>query len=116
AVIELHEENGNQKLLEDTYNKCKENASNPQAPNFVKEIYEAFTPEQISKKIGEMLKTEFINAEVEIIYQTVEDLHKACPEHQGDWYFTGNFPTLGGNRVANRSFINYYEGSDARAY
>ena len=116
AVIELHEENGNKKLLEDTYNRCKENASNPEAPNFVKEIYEAFTPEQISKKIGEMLKTEHINAEVEIIYQTVEDLHKACPEHAGDWYFTGNFPTLGGNRVANRSFINYCEGSDARAY
>jgi len=116
AAIALHNDNGTEKLLQDIYLKCKENAGNKEAPNFVKEIYAGFTDDQISKKIGELLKSESINAEVQIIYQTVENLHKASPDHKGDWYFTGNYPTPGGNKVSNRSFINYMENRDERAY
>ncbi len=116
AAIALHQDNGTEKILQDVYLKCKENAENKEAPNFVKEIYARFTDDQISKKIGELLKSESVNAEVQIIYQTVENLHKASPEHKGDWYFTGNYPTPGGNKVSNRSFINYMENRDERAY
>ena len=84
--------------------------------NFVKEIYDPFTAEEISDKISELLSDESIKAEVKIIFQPVENLHKACPEHLGDWYFTGNYPTVGGNRVVNRAFINFYEGNNERAY
>jgi len=82
----------------------------------VKEIYEPFTTELISRKIAELLRPEGINAEVEIIYQSIEGLHNACPNHKGDWYFTGNYPTSGGNKVVNKSFINYMEGKNVRAY
>jgi amidophosphoribosyltransferase len=116
AAIELHKDNKNEALLQEVYAQCKANADNPDAPNFAKAIYDAFTPEQISDKIAEMLTTEHINAKIEIIFQTVEGLHQACPEHSGDWYFTGNFPTAGGNRVANRSFINFIEDNNERAY
>ena len=116
AAIALHNDNCTEKLLQDIYLKCKENAGNKEAPNFVKEIYAGFTDDQISKKIGELLKSESVNADVQIIYQTVENLHKASPDHKGDWYFTGNYPTPGGNKVANRSFINYMENRDERAY
>ena len=87
-----------------------------QIQNFVKEIYEPFTYDEISKKISELLTPDETKAEVEIIYQTVENLHKACPNHTGDWYFTGNYPTPGGNKVVNSAFINYIEGKSARAY
>ena len=82
----------------------------------VKEIYKPFSPEEISGKISSMLRSEDINAGIEIVFQSVEGLHTACPMHTGDWYFTGNYPTPGGNKVANRSFINYIEGRDSRAY
>jgi amidophosphoribosyltransferase len=84
--------------------------------NYVKEIYAPFSDEQISDKIAEMLTTSEINAEVKIVYQTIEGLHEACPNHKGDWYFTGDYPTPGGNKVVNQSFINFIEGSNARAY
>ena len=84
--------------------------------NYVKAIYEPFSDEEISDKIAEMLSVEDINSKVKIIFQTVENLHKACPKNLGDWYFTGNYPTAGGNRVVNRAFINFYEGNKARAY
>jgi amidophosphoribosyltransferase len=84
--------------------------------NFVKEIYAPFTAEQISNKIAEMLKTSEIKAKVEVIFQTVEGLHQACPDHLGDWYFTGDYPTKGGKRVVNEAFINFYEGKNKRAY
>jgi amidophosphoribosyltransferase len=116
AAVELHKDNGTESLLQDVYIKCRLEAGNLNAPNYVQAVYEAFTPEQISNKIAEMLTTDTTKAKVEIIYQTVEDLHIACPKHIGDWYFTGNYPTAGGNRVANRSFINFIENSDARAY
>jgi amidophosphoribosyltransferase len=84
--------------------------------NFVKEIYAPFTDEQISDKIAEILKTSTIKADVEIIYQSVENLHIACPDHEGDWYFTGDYPTHGGNRVVNDAFLNFYRGNNKRAY
>jgi amidophosphoribosyltransferase len=115
AAIELLKEQGNESVINEVYQLCK-NTQDLGQTNFVKKIYDQFSTLEISVKIGQLLKTEQINAEVEIIYQEVEDLHKACPEHLGDWYFTGNYPTLGGNRVANISFINFIEGSNKRAY
>ena len=90
--------------------------SDHEVKNFVKEIYAPFTAVQISNKISELLSAEEINAEVVIIFQTIENLHKACPDNLGDWYFTGNYPTDGGNRVVNQAFINFYEGKNERAY
>jgi len=84
--------------------------------NLVKEIYEPFSADEISAQIAKMLKLPGINAELEIIYQSIEGLHEAIPGHTGDWYFTGNYPTPGGNRVVNQSFINYVEKNDKRAY
>ena len=84
--------------------------------NIVKEIYEPYSDEQISRKISLILKEKDINAEVEVVYQSIENLHLACPENLGDWYFSGEYPTPGGNRVVNQAFINYYEGSSKRAY
>ena len=87
-----------------------------QVKNVVKEIYATFTDEQISDKISELLSENDVNAEVKIIFQPVANLHKACPKNLGDWYFTGNYPTDGGNRVVNKAFINFYEGNKERAY
>ena len=84
--------------------------------NYVKEIYSPFSPEQISTKISKILTPESVNAEVEIIYQSIEDLHISCPNHTGDWYFTGDYPTPGGNKVVTKAFINYVEGDKSRAY
>ena len=84
--------------------------------NFVKEIYKPFTAEQISKKISELLTPKGTKAKVEIIYQSISDLHDSCPNHKGDWYFTGNYPTPGGNKVVNKAFMNYIEGKNSRAY
>jgi amidophosphoribosyltransferase len=82
----------------------------------VREIYKPFTTEEISKKISSMLKDEDIKTDVEIVFQSIEGLHQACPGHTGDWYFTGNYPTPGGNKVSNQSFVNYIEGRNVRAY
>jgi amidophosphoribosyltransferase len=84
--------------------------------NLVKEIYDFFTAEEISKKIAELLKPKNLKAELEIIYQSIEGLHNSCPKNKGDWYFTGNYPTPGGNKVVNKSFLNYMEGKNVRAY
>ena len=84
--------------------------------NVVKQIYDPFTADEISMQIGRMLKLPTINAEVEIVYQSIEGLHTACPDNTGDWYFTGNYPTPGGNRVVNQSYINFIEGRNERAY
>jgi amidophosphoribosyltransferase len=84
--------------------------------NQLKALYEPFTDKQISDKIASMLKGEIIKSDVEIIFQTIDGLHNACPENLGDWYFSGNYPTPGGNRVVNRAFMNYYEGKSVRAY
>lgn len=118
AALSLLRENNKYHLVEEVYNKCKaqENLKDKDVKNFVKEIYNPFTPKEISAKISQLLSDESVKAEVEIIFQPVENLHKACPKNLGDWYFTGDYPTLGGNRVVNRAFINFYEGNKERAY
>ena len=118
AVIELLKENNKENTIKEVYKKCllenKKEVS--KIKNIVKEIYEPYTDEQISRKISLILKEKDINAEVEVVYQSIENLHLACPENLGDWYFSGEYPTPGGNRVVNQAFINYYEGSSKRAY
>ena len=118
AAIELHKDAGNEELIRELYKKAKEELLKPveEVRNIVKEIYKPFCPDEISAKISSMLKTENIGSEVIIVYQSIEGLHKACPGHTGDWYFTGNYPTPGGNKVANQSFVNYVEGRNVRAY
>ncbi len=118
AALALLKDNNKFHIVKEVYEKCltQIEMDDKHVQNFVKEIYDPFTPEQISDKIAELLSDESINAEVKIIFQSVEDLHKACPDHSGDWYFTGHYPTPGGNRVVNRAFINFYEGNKERAY
>jgi len=118
AAIELLRERNLQHIIDDVYNKCKaqEKLKDIDVINYVTEIYNPFSDEEIADKIGEMLHSSDIKADVKIIFQKVEDLHKACPKNLGDWYFTGNYPTPGGNRVVNQAFINFYEGKDIRAY
>ena len=118
AALELLKEKNLQHIIEEIYTKCKaqENHKDTDVHNFVTEIYAPFLPQEISDKIAEMLTSESVKAKVKIIFQTVENLHSACPNHLGDWYFTGDYPTPGGNRVVNRAFMNFYEGKDARAY
>ncbi len=118
AALALHEERGNTQLVEDIYHKCQKQLLCPdqEAINHVKEFYEPFSDEEISAKIAEILSPNDIEAEVKIIYQKIDNLHKACPRNLGDWYFTGDYPTAGGNRVVNRAFVNFYEGKNQRAY
>ncbi|MBC7495174.1 MAG: amidophosphoribosyltransferase, partial [Flavobacterium sp.] len=105
-------------IVDEVYAKCKsqENLKDEEVTNFVTEIYAPFEPQEVSDKISEILTSSDIKAEVKIIFQTVENLHIACPKNLGDWYFTGDYPTAGGNRVVNKAFINFYEGKNARAY
>ena len=118
ATLELLKEHNLYHKIEEVYEKCKKQVDleDREVQNFVKEIYAPFTDEQISDKIAQLLSHESIKAEVKIIFQSVDNLHKACPKNLGDWYFTGNYPTFGGNRVVNRAFINFYKGSTERAY
>lgn len=118
AALELLKDHNKYHIVDDVYKKCKEQQSkgDTEIVNHVKEIYSSFKAEEISSKIAEMLKTKDINADVEVIYQSIEGLHKACPDNLGDWYFTGDYPTPGGMRVVNQAFINFYEGNDERAY
>jgi amidophosphoribosyltransferase len=118
AALELLKERNLYHIVEEVYQKSKaqEDFIDADVVNFVKEIYAPFTDQEISDKIAEMLTPDNTKAEVKIIYQTVADLHIACPKNLGDWYFTGDYPTNGGNRVVNRAFMNFYEGKDARAY
>lgn len=118
ATLALLAQNNQMHLLDEVYAKCvaQKNLPDEAVTNQVKAIYAPFTDGQIADKIAEMLHSSTINAELKIIFQTVEGLHQACPEHLGDWYFTGDYPTLGGNRVVNKAFMNFYEGKDARAY
>lgn len=118
AAIELLKETGQEGVINSVYRKCKEQQNLPkeQIINYVKEIYRPFTDEQISQKIAQLLTPKDVKAEVKIVYQSIENLHKACPNDQGDWYFTGDYPTPGGNRVVNNSFINFIEGRNQRAY
>ena len=118
AAIELLKENNKQEIIEDVYKKCTAQISLPkeEMKNYVKEIYAPFSAEEISSKISQILKPNDTKAEVEIIYQSIGDLHISCPNHNGDWYFTGNYPTPGGNKVVTKAFINYVEGNKKRAY
>ena len=118
ATLELLKDQNKYHIVDEVYKKCKEQQSKEdiEIVNHVKEIYKPFSAEEISIKIAQMLKTDDINAEVEVIYQTIKGLHRACPNHLGDWYFTGNYPTPGGHRVVNQAFINFYEGNNKRAY
>ena len=118
AAVALLKESFRENLLDEIYEKAKVMNELPRenAVNLVKQIYDLFTPEQISKKITELLRPDDIKADIEIIYQSVEGLHEAIPNHKGDWYFTGNYPTPGGNKVVNRSFIYFMEGKNVRAY
>ena len=118
AAMELLQEQNLSYIVDEVYAKCKsqELYKDTEIVNYVTAIYEPFKAQEISDKIASMLSSQEIKAEVKIIFQTVENLHIACPDHLGDWYFTGDYPTAGGNRVVNRAFINFYEGKDARAY
>ena len=118
AAIELLHDNNQEDLIESVYDKCMAQLDLPKEDmvNYVKEIYAPFTPEQISDKIAEIITPKNITAKVEIIYQNISNLHKACPKNLGDWYFTGNYPTPGGNKVVNQSFINFVQGKNVRAY
>ena len=118
ATLELLKERNVYHIVDEVYLKCKsqENYKDDEVVNYVTEIYKPFTDQEVSDKIAEMLSSEDIKAEVKIIFQTVDNLHIACPKNLGDWYFTGDYPTSGGNRVVNKAFMNFYEGKDARAY
>ena len=118
AAITLLKEKKMTNVIDEVYKKCKaqEKTKDSEVINYVKEIYAPFTDVEISTKIATLLHPEEIKAEVKIIYQTVDNLHIACPKNLGDWYFTGDYPTPGGNRVVNRAFINFYEGKNDRTY
>lgn len=118
ALVELLEDHNLSHLLEETYDRCKAQEDLPpeEMKNEVQALYDTFTYQEVSKKIAKLVTPKGIKPKVEVIYQTIEGLHKACPNHTGDWYFSGNYPTPGGVRVANRAFINYMEKSDVRAY
>jgi amidophosphoribosyltransferase len=118
AALELHKEQNSMQQVEEIYQKCIQQIETAEKDiiNYVKDFYQPFSADQISKKIGELLSPVDIKAEVQIIYQTIESLHQACPKNLGDWYFTGDYPTPGGNKVVNRAFINFYEGKNERAY
>ncbi|MCH1547567.1 MAG: amidophosphoribosyltransferase [Flavobacteriaceae bacterium] len=118
ALLKLLEDTNQYDLIEKTYKKCKEQEKfeDKIIKNHVKDLYDLFDAEEISDKITELLSIDVVNAKVKIIFQSIENLHKACPENLGDWYFTGNYPTCGGNRVVNNAFINFFEGNNKRAY
>ena len=118
AAVSLLKERGMEQVLINTYEKCKAQAELPdeEVKNFVRDIYAPFTAEEISDRIAQLVTPEACNAEVKVIYQSIEDLHASCPNNLGDWYFTGNYPTPGGNRVMNKAFMYYIEGKNKRAY
>ncbi len=118
AALELLKDTDQTNIIEEVYQKCKQQDSleDHLIENYVRDFYKPFTTEQISDKIAQMLKTETINADIKVIFQSIENLHEACPKNEGDWYFTGNYPTIGGIKMVNRAFVNFYEGNNKRAY
>ncbi len=119
AALALHKDLGTyDSVIQSVYEKCKnqDELSKTAVENYVKAIYEPFSYEQVSAKISELLSDDSIKAKVKVIYQSVDNLHKACPDHKGDWYFTGNYPTIGGSKIVNKAFINFVEGNKKRAY
>jgi amidophosphoribosyltransferase len=118
AAVELMKERGMEGCLKQLLDKCKELQRNNQlhTENVVKQIYKPFTAEEISAKVAQLITPAGIDIPVDVIFQSIEDLHKACPNNLGDWYFTGNYPTPGGNKVVNKAFMNYMEGKNVRGY
>jgi amidophosphoribosyltransferase len=118
AVMELIKETNREGLLAEVFDKCKTFERNNQlhTENLIRQIYKPFSLTQISNKIAQLITPQDISIPVEVIYQTIEDLHESCPTNLGDWYFTGNYPTPGGNRVVNKAFINFMERKNVRAY
>jgi amidophosphoribosyltransferase len=118
AAVELLKDRGMECLLTDLYNNCKELIRNNQlhTVNVVKQVFKTFTNEEITKKIAQLITPADLEIQVDVIFQTIESLHEACPNNLGDWYFTGNYPTPGGNRVVNKALMNYVEGKNARGY
>ena len=118
AMVELLHDQNKEDLLEETLEKClaQQHLPSNKMKNYLVDLYDCFTDEEISTKIGQMLTPLEYNVEVEIIFQTLDGLHRSCPHHTGDWYFSGNYPTPGGVKVVNTAFINYMEHNDVRAY
>jgi amidophosphoribosyltransferase len=118
AAMALLEERGMSNVIDETYQKIKalEAKGELHTENVVRQLYKPFTPEEISDKIAQLITPSNVHIPVEVIYQTIEDLHECCPTNTGDWYFTGNYPTPGGNRVCNKAFVNYMEGNNVRGY
>ncbi|TXI14941.1 MAG: amidophosphoribosyltransferase [Pedobacter sp.] len=118
AAISLLKERGQEQVIQEVYQNCVHavHLGSKQTKNYVQQIYQSFTDQEIADRIAEMISPKGIKAKVQVIYQSIVDLHRACPKHTGDWYFSGNYPTLGGNKVANRAFMNWVEGKDQRAY
>lgn len=116
AVLALLEESGKNYLLDQVYDKCLATVDDPAPLNYVNELYAPFTYDEVSAKITDIVRPKNMKADLEVVYQTVSNLHKACPNHLGDWYFTGNYPTAGGNKVVNKAFINFMKGVEVRAY
>ncbi len=118
AAIELIKDHKKDSLLQELYERCKEmeRTSRLHTENIVRQVYKPFSPEEISKKIAELITPPEVNVAVDVIYQSIENLHASCPTNTGDWYFTGNYPTPGGNRVVNQAFVNYMEGKNVRGY
>lgn len=116
AMLQLLKDKYKENLLEDVYHEILANLESKSQPNYVQKLYNEFSDEELSVKITEIVRPEELKAELEVVYQTVENLHKACPNNLGDWYFTGNYPTNGGMRVVNKAFVNFMEGKTVRAY
>jgi amidophosphoribosyltransferase len=118
AAIELLKERDQRAMLTELYKECKELQRTNQlhTKNVVRGVYAPFTPQEISDKIAQMITPQGLDIPVQVIYQTIEDLHESCPTNTGDWYFTGNYPTPGGNKVCNKAFMNYMEGKNVRGY
>ena len=118
ATMSLLRENGREELISDVYARCQQELLKPKEEqvNLVKELYAPYTDQQVSDKIAQMIRPADLKADFELIYQSIEGLHAACPDHKGDWYFSGNYPTPGGNKVSNQAFVNYMEGNNRRAY
>lgn len=118
AAINLLKRNGMSHVIDEVYQKCLASIAKPkhEVENYVKAIYEPFTDEEISKEISRIIRPHHLNAELEVVFQTLDNLHIACPNHKGDWYFSGNYPTPGGNKVVNRAYMNWMEGKNVRAY
>jgi amidophosphoribosyltransferase len=118
AAVELMKERGHENCLKELYVQCKELHRNNQLHtiNVVRQVYKAFTNDEITKKIAQLITPPDVRIPVDVIFQTIELLHEACPNNLGDWYFTGNYPTDGGNRVVNKAFMNYMEGRNVRGY